>query len=121
MDDALWRQLTGQLSQYNLTYLDLPEDEKLLFETLAELGFGSFIARTMLRKMITQACEYEIFNGVAIINQTNATESTAMHQQPPYGQPHSTSSNISMLGHTPNVEFDTHTRYLGFPKQVSKD
>ena len=107
MDDALWRQLTGQLRQYNLTYLDLPQHEKLLFETLAELGFDSFIARTMLRKMITQACEYEIFNGVAIINQTNATESAATHQQQPRGQPHSTSSNNPMQGHTPNVVFDT--------------
>ena len=107
MDDALWRQLTGQLNQYNLTYLDLPQDEKQLFETLAELGFDSFIARTILLKMIIQACEYEIFNGVAIINPTNATESTATRQQPPHGQPHSTSSNNSMHGHTPNVEFDT--------------
>ena len=51
MDDALWRQHTGQHNQYNLSYLDLPQHEKLLFETLAELGFDSFIARTMLRKM----------------------------------------------------------------------
>ena len=54
MVDVLWNQLTHKLKQHNLSYVDLPLDKTLLFGTLGELGFQSFIARSMLRKEIKQ-------------------------------------------------------------------
>ena len=52
MADALRDQLAHRLSRYNLRFSDLPQDETLLFGTLGELGFKSFIARSMPRKEI---------------------------------------------------------------------
>ena len=52
MAGELWNQLNHILSQYNLCYSDLPQNETLLYGTLEELGFHSFVARTKLRKEI---------------------------------------------------------------------
>ena len=41
--------------EYKLSYGDLPQDETLLSGTLGELGFQSFIARSMPRKEIEQS------------------------------------------------------------------
>ena len=41
-------------SQHNLCYSDLPQNETILYGTLEELGFHSFVARTKLRKEINQ-------------------------------------------------------------------
>ena len=52
MADTLWNQLGVRLDNHNLCYSDLPESESLLYGTLEEFGFYSFIDRAKLRKEI---------------------------------------------------------------------
>ena len=99
MDDTLLCQLTSQLSLHNLTFLDLPRDETLLYDTMGELGFDSFIARAMLRKMINLEYEYGNSHGVATINKVQTVEVMSKQQQPRYGQLHPNSNKTSALGH----------------------
>ena len=52
MADTLWNQLVVRLHKHNLCYSDLPESGSLLYGTLEEFWFYSFIDRANLRKEI---------------------------------------------------------------------
>ena len=52
MADELWQKLLLRLHSEQLTYSDLPVTEELLWGTLKELGFDSYLDRTKLSKLI---------------------------------------------------------------------
>ena len=52
MADQLWQKLLLRLHSEQLTYRDLPVTEELLWGTLKELGFDSYLDRTKLCKLI---------------------------------------------------------------------
>ena len=54
MAGLIWDQLIERLGEHKLQFTDLPEDEALLYGTLAELGFYSLLDRAKLRKEINQ-------------------------------------------------------------------
>ena len=91
MADSLWNLLVDRLGQHNLLYLDLPENEALLYGTLEELGFHSILDRDKMRKEINQkrviADKSDSKFLTAPINQTLAAIAHYAHDQVPSGEP----------------------------------
>ena len=57
MADKLWQELLLSLHAEQLSLDDLPVTEELLWGTLRELGFNSYLDRAKLCKVIIQAHE----------------------------------------------------------------
>ena len=91
MADSLWNLLVDRLGQHNLRYLDLPENEALLYGTLEELGFHSLLDRAKLRKEINQkrvtADKRDSKFLTAPSNQFSAAIAHYEHDQDPFGEP----------------------------------